>query len=204
MAEGKKESKSKIFASLKNEMTTNPLSSFMVCPQVKFETQGEEEKVILLLRQHPITNLGWILVSLVMLFVPAFWELLPSDLLPMKFWWVGVALWYILVALFVVEKFLDWYFNVYIVTDERVVDIDFYGLVYRNMSVAQLSKLEDVNFKQTGGVAAMFDYGNVFLQTAAEQREFEFLRVSKPSRVVEIIYELIQEEEEESHQGRTK
>ena len=202
MEKEKKQSHSSVYSRLKGERTTNPLSSFMVSPAVKFETQTEGEKVLLLLRQHPVTNLGWGLVSLVMLFVPAFWELLPSGLLPTKFWWVGVALWYIMVALFMVEKFLDWYFNVYIVTDERVVDIDFYGLVYRDMSVAQLSKLEDVNFKQTGGVAAMFDYGNVFLQTAGEQREFDFAKVPHPSRVVEIIYELIQEEEQEGHEGR--
>lgn len=200
----KKETKGSVYNTLKLEKTTNPLSSFMVCPAVKFETQSAEEKIILMLRAHPITNLGWIVLSLLALFVPAFWEFLPADLLPTKFWWAGIVLWYMVVALFVVEKFLDWYFNVYIVTDERVVDIDFYGLVYRNMTVTQLNKLQDVNFKQTGGIAAMFNYGDVFLQTAGEQREFDFHRVPKPAKVVEIIYELVQEEEQEVLEGRIR
>jgi len=51
--------------------THNPLAAFCFYPEgVKFETIEKEEKVILLLRQHVIINVKWILVTLILLFVP--------------------------------------------------------------------------------------------------------------------------------------
>src|SRR5688572_22154339 len=49
----------------------SPLSSFCLYPEnINFETQENDEKIILLLRMHPITNVGWILITIAMLFVP--------------------------------------------------------------------------------------------------------------------------------------
>lgn len=179
--------------------------SFAVCPtDLRFETQEADEKIILFLRQHPVVNLGWIFMAVIMASLPAFWEFLPFVWLPDRFQLMTVVLWYLLVLAFVLEKFLDWYFNVYIVTDERVVDIDFNGLIYRDLTVTKINNIQDVNFVQAGGLAAFFNFGDVFIQTAAEQREFDFLRVPNPGRVVEILYMLQQEEELEELEGRIK
>lgn len=181
------------------------LRSFSVCPtDLKFETQEPDEKIILFLRQHPIVNLGWVLLALVMLLAPSFWEFLPVTWLPLRFQFMTIVGWYLLVLAFVLERFLGWYFNVYIVTDERVVDIDFEGLIYRHLSVTQLNNIEDVTFRQSGPASTMFNFGDVFIQTAAEQREFDFKRVPQPSKVVEILYMLQQEEELEALEGRVK
>ena len=72
-----------VYAKLKHLTNSNPVSSFAVCPPgVRFATQDPDEKVILLLRQHPIVNLGWILVALIMLLMPILSDLLPLYLLP--------------------------------------------------------------------------------------------------------------------------
>ncbi len=201
----RKERFSPVYQKLAAEKELGSWRSFAVCPpDVKFETQEEGEEVILLLRQHPIVNLGWVLTAILMLMVPALWELMPFGWMPERFQVMTMVLWYLLVLAFVLEKFLNWYFNVYIVTDERIVDIDFEGLIYRNLSVTQLNNIQDVTFRQAGVGAAMFNYGDVFIQTAAEQREFDFARVPQPARVVEILYMLQQEEEQEALEGRVK
>ena len=56
----------------------NPLSSFCYRPpHINFETRDRQEKVVLLLRRHPITNLGWIVVFALMLFAPAILNVFP-------------------------------------------------------------------------------------------------------------------------------
>lgn len=50
----------------------NLFTSFSSFPRkVCFETQGDEEQVVLFLRQHPIVNLPWIIVAIFMLTLPS-------------------------------------------------------------------------------------------------------------------------------------
>mgnify|MGYP001570126680 CR=1 FL=1 len=108
--------------------TRNPLAAFAVRPRkIKFETQDPEEYVLLLLRRHVITNVPWIVVAMIMLAVPlAVPAVFPMvSWVPVRFIGVATVMWYLLTAGYILESFLTWYFNVYIVTDERIVDIDF-------------------------------------------------------------------------------
>ena len=201
----KRVSSSEVYKKLKDQSRSGTWNSFAVAPpNVRFETQEDEEDVILMLRQHPIVNVGWVLLAILLLLAPMVGGLLPFDVLPVRFQVMTVIGWYLLVTAFVLQKFLDWYFNVYIVTDERMVDIDFYGLGYRDLTVAKLKSIEDINFTQAGGMAAIFNYGDVYVQTAGERREFDFVRVPEPGKVVDIMYQLLQEEELEELEGRLR
>lgn len=170
-----------------------------------FETQDPDEKIILLLRPHPVTNIWWILTAVLMLFVPFFWPSLPViSLLPPNYFFVLTLLWYALVLVFVFENFLMWFFSVNIVTDERIIDVDFYGLLFKHVSVCQIIKIEDVNYFQKGALGTIFNFGDVLIQTAAEVTEFVFNKVPNPEKVVKIISELTQEEEQEALEGRVR
>src|SRR3990167_2834803 len=49
-------------------------SALAIFPQkLKFESQDPQEEIILLLRPHVITNIWWLLLTFVMVFVPLFW-----------------------------------------------------------------------------------------------------------------------------------
>ena len=39
---------------------------------IRFESQEKEEQLYFLLRRHPITNLGWITLSIALVFAPLF------------------------------------------------------------------------------------------------------------------------------------
>jgi len=190
----------------KEKRTTNPLSAFIVRPKkLHFETQDKHEHLLLLLRAHLVTNVAWILISLLGLLVPIVVSMLPGwQLVPNNFQVVGVVVWYLLVSGYVLERFLSWYFNVFIVTDERIIDIDFYSLLYKKFSSAKIQQIEDLTFTQGGILAAFFNYGDIFIQTAGERREFDVMRVPQPRKVVLFINEMIVEEERERHEGRVR
>lgn len=183
-----------------------PMAAFSFHPDgIDFETRESQEKVILFLRQHPIVNIPWILLSFLMIIAPFFvsgFELFES--VPGNFKFVFLMLWYLLTTAFSLEKFLTWFFNVYIVTDERIVDIDFYNLIYKEVSDAQIDKIQDITYTMGGVVRTLFNYGNVFIQTASEVPNFEFLAVPKPDKVVRVLQDMQMEEEQEKLEGRVR
>ena len=103
-----------------------------------------------------------------------------------------------------IESFLSWFFNIYILTDERIVDIDFHNLIYKEVSDAKISNIQEVNHSVGGVVGTVFNFGDIKIQTAGAVPTFDFLNVANPARVVRIIGELRQEEEQETLEGRTR
>lgn len=183
-----------------------PLSAFSFHPDgIDFETREAEEKIILFMRQHPIVNVPWIMMSILMLIAPAFvsnFAFLES--VPPNFRFVFLLVWYLILTAFSLEKFLTWFFNVYMVTDERIVDIDFYNLIYKEVSDAKIDRIQDVTYTMGGVIRTLFNYGNVLIQTASEVPNFEFLAVPKPDKVVRVLQDMQMEEEQEKIEGRVR
>lgn len=176
-----------------------PLTAFAVSPEgVRFETQEKEEEVVLFLREHLIVMLPSALLVLLLAISPV--VLFPFLLhflqlpvvIPTGYFIVGAAFWYVVTFGVAIMSFLRWYFNIYIVTDRRIVDIDFIHLLYKEFSEAHLDKIQDINYKSSGIFAAFFDYGDVFVQTSGAIPEIEFLAVPKPVKVVETISTLME------------
>jgi hypothetical protein len=184
--------------SLLAAFATNPVD---VC----FNTQDHGEQILLLLRQHPITQIAWIATAVGMALVPILLNFIGFlSFMPANYLLAGLVGWYMLISGYALESALKWFYNVYIVTDERFIDIDFDSLLYKNVSAAKIDSIQDVTAESKGVLAAFFDFGHIYLQTAAEKREFEFLSVPHPQRIKKIINELILEEEQEEIEGRVR
>lgn len=175
------------------------ISSYVSEPKnVKFETQIVHEKIILLLRKHFVTNVWWLFLGTVMFLVPLIIIYLipifnPATVvqIPLRLQAVALVVWYLFTFAFVFEQFLVWYFNVYIVTSLRIVDVDFFGLLYKQISEAGLDKIQDVTHRMGGVPQVVFNYGDVTIQTAGTQEFFEFNSVPKPQKVQRAILELM-------------
>lgn len=178
------------------------LAAFVERPRkTRFETQTPDEELMLLLRRHWFTNLSWIALTLMMLFVPPFvfqlttaGQLEAIRAIPVRFQLVGTLVWYILTLGFAFESFIMWYFNVFLITDRRIVDIDFWGLLHKSVSETTLSNVQDVTHEVGGFWRVVFNFGHVYVQTAAEIPRIEFLDIPKPDLVHQKIAVLIQKD----------
>jgi len=170
----------------------HPFSAFVVKPRnVSFEDQRDGETVLLVLRRHWITNVSWVISGILLIFVPfAFLNFPVITMLPLKFRLVVFITWYLLLIAFLFEKFLTWFFDVGIVTDQRVVDVDFYGLVYKEVSGAALDKVQDVTLRQIGAIRTVFDFGDINIQTAAETTTIDFEDIPHPQAVSLLLEDL--------------
>lgn len=173
----------------------SPLTAFAINPKgIRFETQEATEQVVLFLRQHLVVNVPWIVATIFLVFAPSFlFPLIITSLpapLPFGYMIVGTLAWYLVTAGFVLFNFLHWFFNIYIVTNERIIDIDFQYLLFKRLSQAELERIQDITYTAGGIFATIFHYGSVYVQTAGELPNLEFLAVPRPDKVVEKIRSL--------------
>jgi len=185
---------------VEQEPAKNPFRAFAPKPvNTFFDTVDSDETVLLLLRQHPITQVKWVLIAILLIFVPfllSFVNIL--GFLPLRFHMVAGIGWYLMIIGFSLESFLSWFFNAYIITDERVIDVDFKSLLFKNVSFAKFEKIEDINFTSSGTLGTIFDYGTVVIQTAAAIDEFEFEDVPFPSQVTAFLNDMLTEVERQN------
>jgi len=182
----------------------NQIGAFVPRPNgFCFENQMAKEEVILLLRRHWITNLRWIFISGLMFLFPGFLRGLPPfTFLPMRFNVVIGMMWCLFVFAFVLEQFFTWFFGVNIITDERIIDVDFVSLIHKRVSEAEIENIQDVTYKMGGFLGTVLNFGTIYIQTAAEKPEFEFEQVSKPALVVKVLKKMRLEEKQEALEGR--
>lgn len=165
-------------------------------PHLSFEGEEAGEKVLFMVRPHVITNLGWVLVTIFLLVVP--WIVLIilamfsiDMLVPINTFLLIVATWSLVVLGGAFLWLLHWFFNIYILTNRRVVDIDFAGLFRRTMSQAPLRNIEDVTFTKNGLFPNFFDYGDLHIQTAGALPNFEFYAIPDPEGSLKEILDLV-------------
>lgn len=172
--------------------THNPVSAFCYYPHdVDFVNQEPDEEIILLVRRHPFTNTGWLVVTLLMIVSPILLEFFPFlDFMPARFQFVAVLIWYLLTLAIFIQGFLSWFFSVNIITNKRVIDVDFENLIYRKITDAEIDKIEDVTVQMGSVIRTLFDYGDVLIQTAGEVPEVEFQGVPHPDQIDKILSEL--------------
>lgn len=186
--------------------TKNPLAVFAQNPEgVAFDTQEKGEKIILMLRQHLVTQIGAVLEVLALFILPfvvgPLVILLGIDIFDTlsgrQLFWIGVF-WYLFTFGFAFYKFIHWYFNVYLLTNERIVDFDYRGILHIETAYANLNQIQDVSPKIIGFFGIFFHYGNVYLQTAGERQEFEFHHVAQPDEASKRILEEVRLESAEA------
>jgi len=88
---------------------------------------------------------------------------------------------------------LDYYLDVAVITNERVVDIDQEGLFNRKISELYLSDVEDVTGTIKGALGTFLDFGDVTVQSAGNQAEFILDKVPHPYKITKLIIDLHQD-----------
>lgn len=183
--------------------STTPLGVFSALAYhphgLNFIHQEKDEQIIIFTRRHLITNLPWITIVFIAALAPllllfALYALdLPAFSLPLPLSFILTSFYYLLITGFAFYNFLDWFYNIGIITQKRVLDIDFIHLSYIDIAITQLPEIEDVVHRQKGFLASFFDYGDVVAHTVHAKEEFVFEKIPHPARVVDILSKMIQD-----------
>ncbi len=161
-------------------------------------TQHPGEKVEFCLRRHPIVFLGPIVVFLILAAMPFAAKAIFFDSKPVTFanplFQAGllllVATYYLGIWVFFLSEFTDYYLDLNIVTNDRIIDINQKGLFGRTVAELDLSRVQDVHSEIKGIIPTILNYGKVVVQTAANEENFHFEQIPNPNGVRQRILEL--------------
>lgn len=98
-----------------------------------------------------------------------------------------VSLYYIAIWLIYFHAFTDYHLDLWIITPQRILDIQQHGLFNRIVAELNMVKVEDVTSEIRGKMATLLNYGNIYVQTAGEQHRFIFQQVPNPQKIAELI-----------------
>lgn len=167
--------------------------------KIRFSEQEANETIELFLRRHAIVNVPWIITALIAIILPViliqldqmfalnFIAPIPTSILA-----GGLVIYYLIIIGYVLEQFLHWYFNIYIVTNIHIVDVNFDSLLFRNITEIALKDIESVSSSIKGFFGSLFNFGNVNIETAATSQASIFEKVPKPDQVADRIEDLRQ------------
>lgn len=144
----------------------------------------EGEKVIALVRKHWASFLGPVIKIIILLVIPLFF----IGFLFSYLWGVLVFfLWEAIVLAYAIHSWIVWYFDCFIITDQRIIDIDQRSAFSREVSETSLANIQDVTYKVEGILATTFNYGTVEVQTAGANQKIEINSVFNPKGVQDLI-----------------
>ncbi|MBN1374144.1 PH domain-containing protein [Candidatus Dojkabacteria bacterium] len=161
---------------------------------IELDGQEPKEKIILVFRSHPITLFPRFISSIGLFLIAVILPVI-LNLTGVKFSGAVIAGSVFLVLASItnfIYTMVFWFYNMNIITTERMIDVDFNGLMSYRVSQAAIENIEDVSVSNVGLWASIFNYGTIYVQTAGETPEFEFTNVSEPSRIQDILNDLIE------------
>jgi len=164
---------------------------------VTVATQDPDESVYILARKDVITNLGWVFnfallfsLPLIVFLAVRFFQLSLSSFMPILYFVFILIAYYALILFYGLINFTRWYYNIFIVTNKRIINYKFSPFARYEVAEASLSNIQDVTEVTSGFLPSIFDYGNLFIQTSGTFNKFEIQQVPRPTWLRNILIDL--------------
>lgn len=155
--------------------------------QYHFKGQKQHEEILLVVHRHWFDILSQFFIIFIMLlmffggfvFFPLFFPSFSENYGQNLFLFLQ-NLFFIAIWMFFFIIWIDYYFDVWIVTNERIVNIEQKGLFSREVSELELENIQDITVDVLGVIPTFLNYGELYVQTAAEKERFVFHNVPNP------------------------
>ena len=176
--------------------------------ECRFPDQHKNEEVLHIIHRHWFNILSHFFIILIFSFLLlasllAFPILFPEMLnaVNARFFLFVENTFFIFVWLFGFLTWIDYYFDVWIITNERIVNIEQKGLFVRHISELNFLNVQDVTATVEGLLPTVLNYGDVSVQTAGAENRFLFRQVSDPYQIKDLVMKLAQNANQNSRQS---
>lgn len=135
-----------------------------------FEDQLEGEEVLLVFRKHPIVmRVGLLIAAVGLLIGPlytfAMTYLRPNNPPSITFFFVSLLASVGISAILFFPSWMSWYYSVFIVTNQRLIQITQKGFFNRSVVDLGLQQIQMVNYEVAGLQETLLHFGTIMLQT---------------------------------------
>ncbi len=149
------------------EKTEKPKSSGKV---KYFPDQFDDEEVLYVFRKHPIVmRKGLIIGSIGLLVGPLYTLILtyvhPNNPPSLTFFYLSFLVSIGIAALLFFPDWMSWYYSVFIVTDQRFIQITQKGFFHHSVVDMSLAQIQMVNYEISGLQETLLGFGTIMMQT---------------------------------------
>ncbi len=128
----------------------------------QFDDQLDDEEVLYVFRKHPIVMRKGFIFGLFALVL----GVIPSLIRPeYSYLYGGLAAGMLLGLIVFIPSWISWYFSVYIITDQRLIQIKQKGFWTRSVVDIGLNQIQMVNYEVAGMQETMLRFGTIMMQT---------------------------------------
>src|SRR3990167_1741466 len=130
--------------------------------QKHFEDQFEDEEVLLVFRKHPIVMRKGLIISMMAILLGTVPALIKPE---MSYFFGGLAAGFLLAIILFFPSWISWYYSVFIVTSQRLIQITQKGLFNRSVVDLNLNQIQMVNYQIGGLQETLLGFGTIMMQT---------------------------------------
>jgi hypothetical protein len=174
--------------------------------QVFFPNQRNDEKIFVVARQHFILFLKNVFLIILLTVLPFIFILILSqtlfslnstnNIILRDVFYLAVCIYFLTELNFFMANWISYYYNILIVTDERLVEITQDGLFNRNINELSFERVQDISCHTHGFLSTLFNAGDIEVQTGASQPNFHLKNIPLAQDVTGIIGELVVQSKE--------
>lgn len=158
-------------------------------PQKLFKEQFDDEEVLLVFRKHPVVMRKGLVISSFALLLGT----VPALIKPEFSWFFGgLAAGFVLACIVFLPFWIGWHFSVYIVTDQRLIQITQKGLFHRSQVGLGLNQIQMVNYEVAGLQETLLGFGTLVVQTFVGSLTIH--DVHKPAMIQKELLEILRDQ----------
>lgn len=163
---------------------------------IRFAGQDRNEKIYVYMRRHWTENIQWFVRNLMYSAVP-FVVAIIANLINLSIPYVTereyliiLLSYYSFIMTNVFKDFFDWYFDPYIITNQRVLHYEFKPFYGYEVKETSLNSIENVTETSKGLFAGLLGTGTLTVSTEATDDLFVFENIDNPTLVRDILVDL--------------
>lgn len=163
----------------------------------EFKGQYDGEEVLMVFRKHPVVmrkGLIGFMFAILLGTIPSFiW-------VDFAVFYGGLAAGLVLGLLIMLPSWVYWFFSVYIVTNQRFIQITQKGFFHKKVVDLALNQIQMVNYEIAGMQETLLGFGTMSVQT--QVGDLVIHNVHKPSEVQHELLQLLRERGIATHDNR--
>ena len=153
-----------------------------------FEDQLDDEEVLFVFRKHPIVMRKGLIISMVAIMLGT----VPSLIKPeYSYLFGGLAIGFLLAIILYIPSWITWFYSVFIVTDQRLIQITQKGFWNRSVVDIGLPQIQMVNYEISGFQETLLGFGTIMMQTFVG--DLVIHEVHKPAKIQQKILGILRE-----------
>jgi uncharacterized membrane protein YdbT with pleckstrin-like domain len=166
-------------------------------PAKYFTDQFDDEEVLYVFHKHPIVMRRGLVVGMVAWLIGPVYTLILTYTQPTKppnltFFGLSLAISIVVGLILFTPSWIGWHFSIFIVTDQRFIQITQKGLFHRAVADLGLNQIQSVNYEVSGLQETLLGFGTIKMQTYVG--DLTIHEVHHPARIQKRLLEILRQE----------